>query len=255
MRVTEICRLATKDIDTLIMDRLNGGVKPTDAMILGTIYHAYILREDRLAGTPQGIVEIEADNFMSKEAKEAKQNALENGLTPMLSSKLRDIEFKLRSLDTTLNNIFEGVVEYEKEIKAYIDFGMGDTEHSPIIGHLDCLTKDKVIDLKVSEVNKDLNKLIFDCGYQLQMYLYMTLANVEHAELVFLNSNSLSIKRVTMNYGEIKPECEALLRIASEKQKELIRIEVEESGIYMTKSEYQTPQWAYQNLLQSEVLQ
>lgn len=254
MRVTEICRLATKDMDTLIMDMLSGGVKPTDAMMLGTAYHAYILRENRLSGTPQGIIEIEADNFLTKAAKEAKQNALDNDLTPMLSSKLRKIENDIEKLDYRLNKIFEGVVEYEKEIKSYINFE-GDTEPSLIIGHFDCLTEDKVIDLKISEANKDLNKLIFDCGYQLQMYLYMTLANVEKAELVFLNPNTLSIKQVSMNYGEIKPECEALLRVASEKQKELLRIEVEEGGIYMTKSEYQAPQWAYQNLLQSEGLQ
>lgn len=252
MRVTEICRLATKDMDTLILEANQGGVKPTDAMMLGTAYHAYILRENRLSGTPQSIVEIEADNFMTKSAKEAKQNALDNDLTPMLSSKLRKIENDVKKLNSRLDKIFEGAVEYEKEIKAYVDFGIGDTEPSLIIGHIDCLTKDKVIDLKVSEVNKDLNKLIFDCGYQLQMYLYMTLANVENAELVFLNPSSLSIKQVSMNYGEIKPECEALLRIASEKQKELMRIKNEEGGVYMTKSEYQTPQWAYQNLLQSE---
>lgn len=254
MRVTEICRLATKDMDTLIMDILSGGVKPTDAMMLGTAYHAYILRENRLSGTPQSIVEIEADNFMTKSAREAMQIALDNGLTPMLSSKLRKIENDVKKLNHTLNKVFEGAVEYEKEIKAYIDLGI-DTEPSLIIGHLDCLTKDKVIDLKVSEVNKDLNKLIFDCGYQLQMYLYMTLANVERAELVFLNPNTLSIKQVSMNYGEIKPECEALLRVAREKYYKLINIENEQGGIYMTKSEYQTPQWAYQNLLQSEEIQ
>lgn len=251
MRVTEICRLATKDMDTLILEANQGGVKPTDAMMLGTTYHAYILRHNRLSGTPQSIVEIEAENFMTKSAREARQIALDNDLTPMLSSKLREIENDVKKLNFRLDKIFEGAVEYEKEIKAYIDLGI-DTEPSLIIGHIDCLTKDKVIDLKVSEVNKDLNKLIFDCGYQLQMYLYMTLANVENAELVFLNPSSLSIKQVSMNYGEIKPECEALLRIASEKQKELMRIIVEEGGVYMTKSEYQTPQWAYQNLLQSE---
>lgn len=246
MRVTQICRLAVKDIDTLIAESREG-VKTTDAMLLGSAYHAYILRPDRTGDTPNEVVEIDADNFMTKAAKEAKAAALDAGLIPMLKAKCREIERGVQFLEPALRELFAGKVEYEKEVSGDLA-GFGE-----IVGHIDALAESKIIDLKVSALNRDLNKVVFDSGYQLQMYLYMRLAGVDFADLVFLNPASLTLKVVSMNAFELETECEALLKRAVENYVQLF--EIETGGVpYVERLEYQTPQWALSQLIQNEGL-
>lgn len=60
----------------------SGDVKPTAAMIDGTILHTLLL------GKGADIVPIEADNFMGKAAKAARDEALAAGKTPILAHKL-----------------------------------------------------------------------------------------------------------------------------------------------------------------------
>lgn len=244
MRVTEITRLATAPIDRLVAEARLGKPAPSDLMLQGTAWHALILRGNRLTSeAPVELEIIEADNYRTKLAQEARNHALAHNRTPILrkdyTSAVKSIDFLASALDSIMP---QGAI-YEQEFKGKVDY------FGEIVGHIDCLTEAEVIDLKISAKGGDFNKLIFDNGYQLQVFLYMHLSNRTQAKLVFINPESLVTTIKTLHYYEIQTECEALLKLAHEKQAKLQ--EALESPLIQT-SDYATPQWAYTNLIQGE---
>lgn len=244
MRVTEICRLASQPLEKLISEARLGKSQANEAMLLGTAWHALILRENRQSeDIPKEIVIIDSDNYRTKQAQELKNQALAENKTPILA---KDYDIARKNIDflaSALDRIFSKSAQYEVEIKGKVDY------FGEIIGHADCLTENKIIDLKISTKGGDYNKTIFDSAYQLQVFLYMHLSNKTQAEIIFINPDSLTITRKILDYYTLQSEAEALLEMAHKKNKLVLEAMKEP---LIQESEYITPQWAYTNLIQGE---
>lgn len=244
IRVTEICRLASQPLDKIVSEARLGRPPANEAMLQGTAWHALILRDNRdSADIPSEIVLIDSDNYRTKQAQELKAQALAENKVPMLAKDYKVARESIDFLASALNQVFPAGAEYEVELQGRADY------FSDIVGHTDCIAGDKIIDLKISTKGGDFNKLIFDSAYQLQVYLYMHLSGKTSAEIVFINPESLTITRKTLDYYTIQSEAESLLKLAHQKQK--LVAEATQHALIQT-SDYATPQWAYANLMQGE---
>lgn len=244
MRVTEICRLAIQPLEKLISEARLGKTQANEAMLLGTAWHALILRDNRQSeDIPDELVIIDSDNYRTKQAQELKNQALSENKTPILAKDYETARKNIDFLASALDSIFTKSAQYEVELKGKVDY------FGEIIGHADCLTENKIIELKISTKGGDYNKAIFDSAYQLQVFLYMHLSNKTQAEIIFINPDSLTITRKILDYYTLQSEAEALLEMAHKKNK--LIIESIDEPLIQT-SEYITPQWAYTNLIQGE---
>lgn len=237
LRVTELCRYS-KDNISAILAELRGFEKDYIARAnLGTFWHSWVLRNER-ESAPANIEIIKAQDYRTKEARELRDSALKAGKTPLLEKEFADFNQGFEFLKTALYQIFDSSFKFEVEIK-------GNLQGLDLMGHIDCLSDEKIIDLKISEVAFDLNKHIFDMRYNLQMYLYMLLTNRICAELVFVNPKALTIQIKSMLKAEIEAECEVLINRAIDNMS-IINSALDEP--YIERTEYSTPQWALANL-------
>lgn len=243
MRVTEICRYATQPINKLIED-LHNLKEATDLMLQGTALHSMILRKNRWEKeAPADIEVLDFLNYRTKEAQEIKANAINQGKTPILKKDFLNLQRGLAFLLKDLDKIFINGGEYEKELSG--DVG----NFKNIVGHLDYINEKEVIDLKITSKCDDFSKIIFDSGYQLQVYLYMCLAGLENARIVFINPNSLTIDVVNLDKHTLKTECDELLELAEAK---MIKVLKAESAPLVSYHTYETPQWAYAKMLKDK---
>lgn len=245
MRVSEIVKFATQDIETIIQKSLTQDTY-TQNIITGLAYHAYVLRKDR-SSMPSDIIEIQFPDYRKKEAQEAKAKALAVGKIPLLTHEIEKIEKTLIKMMPTLDEFFDtDTCEFEQ---SYID---DDVTFGKVKGRVDAIKNNElVLDLKVSTNTLFLDKKIFDMGYQLQMFLYMSLVGVENAKLVFFNPDSYFIKTKSLNINTIRDECIALLKRA---KKNMMLFESWQKGEYNyeNEGEYQVPQWALHYLINSD---
>lgn len=239
MRVTEIVRLATQPIEKLLIPQ-----ETSPLMLQGSLYHAHILRHDYAEkSTPEQVEVINADSYRTKVAQEARDNALAQNRLPCLTKDWEAISSTPESTMQALHDIFKAD-KFELEIH-------GKVKHfGEIVGHLDSLNGIFVSDLKISQQNDRLDKKIFDYGYQLQMFLYMELAQVEQAKLVFFNPQANAIFTKELCYYDLLAECEALLDKAHRNYCQLNNIA--EKGVYIESSSYNPPQWVLSELLEAE---
>jgi len=240
LRVTELCQYAKTDLDSVVANLRDTEI--TAKMNLGSAYHAFILRNKR-DDLPKEMGIIEYANYLSNGAKEAKKLLLEQGKIPLLKPEYEKIMSDVKFLEPAINEIFPISAEFEKELSLKLNNDVN------IVGHIDCLTGDKVIDLKISSVSYNLDKHIYDMRYNLQLYIYMLLANKQEAELVFVNTKSLTINVKTLSFGELSAECEKLLELA---QKNYFICQEALSKPLVRKTAYNVPMWAYNELMQGE---
>lgn len=248
MRVSEIKELAINTISDIIGEK-NNPKDPAESLRIGTGFHSLILRDRNTDELPENIAVLDFKDWRSAKAKEVKQQYRENRETdfcPLLAHELRAMEYIIEERRIDFDDIFNASKgEFEKAFVGELE-GFG-----KIKGKLDYVTDDCVYDLKTCNTLANLDKRIFDLGYQLQMYLYMQLAGKEKAKLVFLHilSGAIAIKR--LDYFEIKDECEALLERARKNQQAL-DLYNSMGDIEIQESDYIPPQWAIAELLKVE---
>ena len=243
MRVSEIKALAVNSYDSILSELIEP--RPiTDPLRLGSVIHAIIL-QDNMDNMPSNIKILDYDNWRTKDAQKAKKEyEATQEIIPVLSNEFETIQRMINSVKSHLIDIFGGG-EYER---AHI----GELENfGAIKGRLDCLKDDCVMDLKCTAQLTNLDKKIFDMGYQLQMYLYMLLSNKSKAKLVFLHTKTGLIEVKHLELKAIEPECEILLKRAwANKQKLDLYKAFKE--IEVNDSDYIPPQWALSELLNWE---
>lgn len=246
IRVSSIVEYATKDINTIIKNELQEK-EYTDSILLGLAAHALILRKNK-SSLPQELEIIDADSYRTKDAQAQKQEALDNGKIPLLKKNLESLETSIKRASAFLNCFFN-----PSECEFEVAFSDDDATFGSIKGRLDAIQNGNVInDLKVSrDCTSNLDKKIFDSGYQLQMFLYMTLSGIREANLVFFNPDTALINVKRLDYAVIKDECVALLGRAQKNMELLERYREGNLGV-IEGGEYQTPQWAYHYLLENE---
>lgn len=242
MRVSEIVRLATKDINSIIAE-LNTPRETTEQMLLGTVFHSLILRKDRRY-VPEDIVIIYSDNYRTKYAQTEKDKALENGKIPILIRQWDKMLSGLKYAEKMLD------IYFDPNICAFEQSFVGDDEtFGKIKGRIDGIQNGCVNDLKYTSNQINLDKKIFDMGYQLQMFIYMNLSNCKESNLVFFDPNTYLIQVKHLKMESIKDECIGLLNRAKRNMDLVEKYKKGELGIVF-ESDYATPQWAYTYLME-----
>lgn len=242
IRVSEIVRLATRDINSIIAE-LNTPRETTDQMLLGTAFHSLVLRADR-DDLPDDVWLIDSDNYRTKEAQRQKANALQNGLVPILIHQWDKMVAGLKYAERILDKYFNPITcKFEQS------FVGEDKTFGKIKGRIDGIQDGCVNDLKYTSNQANLDKKIFDMGYQLQMFIYMVLANVEESNLVFFDPNTYLIQVKHLKLGAIKDECVELLNRAKKNMELVEQYKKGELGV-ICESDYATPQWAYTYLME-----
>lgn len=243
IRVSEIVRYATKDINSIITD-IKVPRETTDQMLLGTAFHSLVLRNDR-STLPDDICIIDSDNYRTKEAKEKKQKALDNGMTPLLihqyENMLAGINYASKVLDRYFN---PNTCEFERAFIAE------DETFGNVKGRIDGIQDGCVNDLKYSKNQLNLDKKIFDMGYQLQMYIYMELSGLDTANLVFFDPDTYLIQVKTLRKSQIQQECTSLILRA---KKNMALVDAYKRGELneLESTDYATPQWAFTYLMEN----
>lgn len=143
----------------------------TPAMARGTLIHSLVLEPDDAADQ---IVVVEADSYRTLVAKEARDQAVRDGKTPILVGEIAEanrvadaIRDAIAKEGIKLNGVSEAVVVWEEE-----------TPHGPVLcrGMMDHLVCDgpDIIDLKTcrSAHPNDIAKSVTDHGYDLQWAAY-----------------------------------------------------------------------------------
>lgn len=237
LRVTELCRYSKDNLESIIAELRGYDKEYIGKANLGTFWHKWILRPER-ESMPDDIALIDAMDYRTKLAQEARDKALKEGKIPLLKKEYESFISGLDFLKPAINDLFPMHCEFEKEVK-------GEIAGIELIGHIDCIRKKQILDLKISEVSINLDKHIFDMRYNLQMYSYMLLSGLDYAELVFINPKALIIQIKTMAKAELESECEFLLEKAF-KNMQTINKALDEPLILT--SDYELPQWALANL-------
>lgn len=243
IRVSEIVRYATKDINSIITD-IKVPKETSDSMLLGTAFHSLVLRKDR-SNLPEDICIIDSDSYRTKDAKEKKQEALENGMTPILihqyDNMIAGINYASKVLDRYFN---PETCEFERAFIA------DDETFGKVKGRIDGIQNGCVNDLKYSKNQINLDKKIFDMGYQLQMYIYMELSGLDTANLVFFDPDTYLIQVKTLHKSQIQQECISLILRA---KKNMALVESYKKGELneIESTEYETPQWAFTYLMEN----
>lgn len=237
LRVTELCRYSGDSADSIIAELRGYEKEFIPKANLGTFWHSWILRADR-ESVPANIVVIESKDYRSKLAQKARNKAISEDKTPVLQKEYETFLQGFNFLKSKLYEIFPINSYFEYEIK-------GDLDGLELVGHIDCMNENKVVDLKISEVNVKLDKHIFDMRYNLQLYLYMLLSKREYAELVFINPKSLTIYIKSLKMAELKDECEVLIKKAIDNMRVVNKALSEP---LVVRSDYVIPQWAIANL-------
>ena len=242
MRVSEIVRLATRDINSIVAE-LNTPRETTDQMLLGTAFHSLVLRKDR-DSIPEDIVIIDSDNYRTKDAKAQKDKALENGQIPILIHQWDKMLAGLKYAEKMLD------IYFDPNICAFEQSFVGDDESfGKIKGRIDGIQNGCVNDLKYTSNQINLDKKIFDMGYQLQMFIYMILADCEESNLVFFDPNTYLIQVKHLKLEVIRDECVGLLNRAKRNMDLVEQYKKGELGV-VCESDYATPQWAYTYLME-----
>lgn len=244
MRVSEIVKLGTRDIGSIIKDKIKEQ-EQTDAIRLGLVTHSLLLRKDR-EGIPEDIAIIDFENYRSKDAQNAKQEAIENDKIPILIKEYDNIANGLEKAKKELNEYFNPEeCDFEQSFFAEDEF------FGKIKGRVDCIQNGSVInDLKVTTQTNMLDKKIFDFGYQLQMYIYMKLANLTSSNLVFYNPETYLVYVKHLHLNVIEQECLSLLERAKYNFELLTKYDNGEMGV-VSKNDYVTPQWAFTYLMEN----
>jgi hypothetical protein len=129
---------------------------PTDAMVLGSAVHSLVL------GGPS-VIEVQADSWRSKDAREARIEADSNGMIPLLS---KDYEKAVTMADAAMDTRM---------------FDDGETElslvHGDLRGRVDLLNGSLIVDLKttVSADPERFGRTAVDYGYHMQAAWYIDL--------------------------------------------------------------------------------
>jgi hypothetical protein len=162
--------------------RLGGKVqKVTKAMNAGSVMHALLLEGGK------GLVECHYDNFLTKAAKEDRDQAIADGRTPVLARELaeaRKVAAILKGKLVASQMVFDG----ETEIVALWTETADDGTVVPCRAMMDhwSFARAMVDDLKTSE-SADPGKIarsIADRGYDIQAAAYNSAATKIHPELV-----------------------------------------------------------------------
>lgn len=248
LRVSDIVSFATKDINSIIKE-LNTPKEYTDQIILGLVAHSLILRKDKkidFDNLPSDIVVIDSSSYRTKEAKEAKEKAIFDGKTPILYKTLHSLVDSIHKAEPFLDKFFDSkLCEFEV---AYTD---RDDVFGDIRGRVDAIYNNECIhDLKVSTNTINIDKKIFDSGYQLQMFIYMNLTGLKEAKIIFFNPETSLISVKSLHYNLIKDECHSLIKRAVDNMRIVRDFNNRDVGI-LDCGEYQTPQWALTYLLES----
>lgn len=246
LRVSEIVALATRDLEGVIK-YFSKKEATTEAMRMGTLAHSILLRKDR-DYVPDDIIIIQAENYLTKQAREHRNRAFEDGLLPVLRKDYEYMFNGLGSVENILNKYFDpDKCEFEKPYYAT------DERFGKIKGRIDAVYDGRIVnDLKVSSVPANqLDKKIWDMGYQLQMYIYMELSGLEEANLVFVSPDTFLVSVKHLQKDIIQDECVVLLQKALENWDLLHKYQDGMLGEYVS-SEYQAPQWAYSILMDEE---
>lgn len=239
LRVSQIAKYAVGHIDKI----LTPTKEDSESIVMGNIIHSFLLRNDR-NGIPENIMPIPYPDYKTSLARKLKDEALEDNKIPVLECKLEKIIDMIINTPK-LSQYFPSEAVFEKALQ------MEDIRFGLVKGRVDCIHNNEVWDLKVTTQTNNLDKKIFDMGYQVQMYLYMQLANLNSANLLFFNPETQTIHIKEMIISEISIECEALLDRAL-KMKEKVENFIAKKDIGGTKTKYNTPQWAYAELISEE---
>lgn len=243
IRVSEIRKLATSSYENLLNDYLQQKTS-TDSQRIGSAIHSLVLQKE-IGEIPENLKILEFDNWKTKEAQNYKKEYdLNNEVIPLLSKEFDTIKNMLKVSSSHLKEIFDNG-EFEKAYFGDLD-GFGE-----IKGRVDCLKEDMVVDLKCTTQFGNLDKKIFDMGYQLQMYLYMLLTKTTQARLIFLHPVSGLIEIKKLDFFIIENECDILLKKALSNKSKL-DLYIAFNDIEVKNSDYNPPQWALSELIEWE---
>lgn len=243
MRVTEIVRYAYNSLDALMLEQ-----KDTPQMLLGSAWHYFILRNNRET-KPSNVVRIDANDYRTKASREIRDEALANGKIPLLRKEYNSIVEMMETLKNDIDKIFPSDAEYELEVEGDVH------QFGKVLGHIDCLTKDDVIDLKISANTANLDKHICDFGYYLQMVLYMRMSGRETAKLVFINPDSLLIHIKRLDLHSLQNMANVMLRVAYSKYQKLQNImhDLEnKKELRVNVSDFEIPQYELYKMVELE---
>lgn len=241
MRVSEIVALTSSSLYEVIK-KFTIEKPLTEPMKFGTLIHSMLLTDDRDA-FPYGFHIVEAENFVCKKGREGKEKGLKFKKIPILRKQYENALQSLEKAMPVLDKYFDPAkCEFEKP------FFANDEVFGEIKGRLDAIYDNRVVnDLKVSSSFGNLDKKIYDMGYQVQMYLYMELSGLEESNLVFFDPENSIIQVKHLPKAQIQKECEVLLKRAVKNKKlldEYLAGELRELLV----DDYQIPQWALTDL-------
>ena len=141
---------------------------PTDAMILGSAVHGYVLEPDN---PDNGIVETEHDSWKTSEARQVRAEALDAGRYPLRSqdvTKAKTMAVSLRSHPRVQDIMADGQPEVSF-------FGL--EGFTPMRGRVDWINRGSrtILDVKTAEsVNPaDFARVAYDKGYHMSAVHYL----------------------------------------------------------------------------------
>lgn len=241
-RVTTLVKFAISDLYKLMSDHRQPSA-PSSQMMMGSVVHALLLREEHFTDDHPDVCILDYDNYMKKEAREAKEKAI---LDNKLYILRKEYEAVIKNMPLCLHKMLrENNPLFEHGLNSDLA-GIG-----LIKGKIDCLQDEEVIDLKVTTQNLDLDKQIFNSGYQLQLFLYMLLSGRENGKIIFYNYETGLYRIKNFNIDNIRDECIALIEKAFKRMEKYDAI-IASNVSCVSESDYITPQWAYQHMMETE---
>lgn len=229
----------------------------------GTVAHAIILEPEKLTPDKNGIpvppdvVLCPFEHWMGANAKERKFIRTQGKIPMLMKDYVKMYENIDLALQTGMGDMFSDCYTEKPFLK---DFSFSESNLSAfgkIKGKLDAIKKDNslIVDLKTTRDKLNpagLDARIFNFGYQVQLYIYMMLADVEQAVLCFYSILGGTYAIKTLSKEVIRDEVESLLGRGA---KILDRVEAYERGVlgsrFVYSGEYETPQWAYRQLIET----
>lgn len=205
--------------------------KATRAMDEGTILHSMILeRKFPYRGTRI----INANDYRAKASQEAKKRAVERGKLPLL--KMEYTAFMEYDF-TAIRAIFQGG-------RAEVELRGSHPLLGSIGGRCDYLTDSRhIYDLKCTNLNtfSRPEKEIFYSAYDVQLYIYMSMARAQTASIVFFNYETGCFQIIDMHMENIREKCKE--RINDEAYPRIMRWKMYQEGHKQLETIMYYPQW------------